>query len=182
MTSEETAQLAATSAVVGLCPITESNLGDGIFDGKRYLDHSGRWGIGTDSNVRISLSEELRTLEYSQRLRDMRRAVYAEVGKSNGRILYESALAGGAQALQRRSGCIAAGYKADLVSLDLNSTSFLGVDNDGWLDAWLFAHDDSLITNVWANGQQVVSDGKHIRREQIESQYRATMKKLTAQL
>ena len=112
----------------------------------------------------------------------MRRAVYAEPDRSNGRILFDAALAGGAQALQRRSGCIAAGYKADLLSLDIKSTSFLGVGNDGWLDAWLFAHDDSLVTNVWANGQLVVTDGKHIRREQIESQYRATMKKLTAYL
>ncbi len=182
MTAIETEQLAASTAVAGLCPITESNLGDGIFDGKRYLAHAGNWGIGTDSNVRISLSEELRTLEYSQRLRDMRRAVYATSEQSNGRVLYESALAGGAQALQRKSGCIAPGYQADLLSLDITSTSFLGVRNDGWLDAWLFAHDDSLITDVWANGQQVVTGGQHIHRAKIESKYRTIMKKLTALL
>ncbi len=182
MTADETKQLAVSGAVAGLCPITESNLGDGIFDGKRYLDHSGKWGIGTDSNVRISLSEELRTLEYSQRLRDMRRAVYATTSQSNGRLLFESALVGGAQALQRHTGCIAVGYKADLVALDLHSTSFLGVNQDGWLDAWLFAHDDNLVVDVWANGEHVVANSRHVRREQIESQYRATMKKLTAHL
>ena len=182
MMPEETERLAHSQAVVGLCPITESNLGDGIFDGKRYLDNAGRWGIGTDSNVRISLSEELRTLEYSQRLRDQGRAIYADTQHSNGRMLYDTATRGGAQALQRNSGVIAAGMQADFISLNQDSTSFLGVDTDGWLDAWIFAHDDSLVKDVWCCGKPVVRSGQHCDRERIESDYRKTMNRLTQSL
>jgi formimidoylglutamate deiminase len=98
MTSEETAGLARSGAVAGLCPITESNLGDGIFDGARFLEARGRFGVGSDSNVRIALAEELRTLEYSQRLRDRARAVLAGRGRSAGRTLFGTAVAGGAPA------------------------------------------------------------------------------------
>ena len=111
MVAGETTGLAKSGAVAGLCPITESNLGDGIFDGKNYQTANGAWGIGTDSNIRIALGEELRTLEYSQRLRDHARAVYATPQQSTGRVLYESALHGGAQALQRNTGCIAVGTR-----------------------------------------------------------------------
>jgi len=105
----QAAWLAQTGATVGLCPITEANLGDGTFDGAFYNENDGVWGIGTDSNVRISLSEELRTLEYSQRLRDNCRAIYATDARSTGRVLFDIALRGGAQALQRESGSIAVG-------------------------------------------------------------------------
>lgn len=182
MSPEETERVAHSHAVVGLCPITESNLGDGIFDGKRFLDHAGRWGIGTDSNIRISLSEELRTLEYSQRLRDQRRAIYADTEQSNGRVLFNTATRGGAQALQRNSGVIAKGMQADFISLNLDSTSFLGVNHNGWLDAWIFAHDDSLVQDVWCCGKPVVRAGQHVNRERIESAYRKMMHRLTQSL
>jgi formimidoylglutamate deiminase len=118
MLPEETARLAATGAVAGLCPITEASLGDGIFDGVRYLAAGGRFGVGSDSNIRISLSEELRSLEYSQRLRDRGRAMLAEPERSTGRVLFDGAVAGGAQAAGRASGAIAPGRWADLVALD----------------------------------------------------------------
>ena len=92
-------RLAATGAVAGLCPITEASLGDGIFNGVDYLSAGGHFGIGSDSNIRISTGEELRQLEYSQRLKHRGRAVLAEPGGSVGRRLYDIALAGGAQAL-----------------------------------------------------------------------------------
>lgn len=182
MLPSETEKLARTGAIAGLCPITESNLGDGIFDGKRYLQHDGAWGIGTDSNVRISLSEELRTLEYSQRLRDKGRAIYAEESRSTGRVLFDAALQGGAQALQRDTGSIAVGQAADLLALDGSSSSFLAVENDNLLDAWIFANDDRLITDVWSLGQHVVIEGSHIHREQIDNRYRKTMSSLQALL
>ena len=91
MTAAETLRLAASGAVAGLCPITEANLGDGIFDGARYLGAGGRFGVGSDSHVRISLSEELRMLEYSQRLGTRGRAVLARADKSCGRVLFEGA-------------------------------------------------------------------------------------------
>ena len=178
----ETQRLAQSGAVAGLCPITESNLGDGIFDGIRYHQAGGLFGIGTDANVRISLSEELRTLEYSQRLTAHARAVYAEPGLSTGRVLYESALAGGAQALQRNTGKVAVGYQADLLSLDMHSVSMQPVSDDGWLDAWLFAGDDRLVTDVWSCGRHVVKHGVHVNRSRIEANYRSTLSRILQSL
>lgn len=178
----ETRRLAKSGAVAGLCPITESNLGDGIFDGVSYQESVGQWGIGTDSNVRISLSEELRTLEYSQRLRDKGRAIYADETRSTGRVLYDFALQGGAQALQRESGSIAVGQIADLLVLDESSPSFIAVEKDSWLDAWIFANDDRLVTDVWSSGQHVVKNGQHVHREKIEACYRRTLSSLHASL
>lgn len=182
MLPDETKKLAKSGAIAGLCPITESNLGDGIFDGARYLQNNGAWGIGTDSNVRISLSEELRTLEYSQRLRDKGRAIYADDTRSTGRVLLDVALKGGAQALQREAGSIVVGQVADLMALDSSSSSFLMVDKDHWLDAWIFANDDRLITDVWSTGAHLVHKGRHIHREKIDNRYRKTMSSLQALL
>jgi len=182
MLEHETEQLAGFNAVVGLCPITESNLGDGIFDGMRYQVQSGAWGIGTDSNVRISLSEELRTLEYSQRLKNKGRAILAEENRSTGRVLFDNATAGGAQALQRHSGALAIGQIGDMMALDLESSSFVAVEGDQWLDAWIFANDDSLITDVWSAGNHLVKDGRHIKRDTIERRYRNTLLALRQKL
>jgi len=179
MQPHETRSVARSGAVVGLCPITESNLGDGIFEGTIYQENQGMWGIGTDSNVRISLSEELRTLEYSQRLRDKGRAIYAVEDRSTGRILYEAALRGGAQALQRESGKISVGQMADLLALDASSSNLLAVQHDAWLDAWIFASDDRLITDVWSSGAHLVKGGHHIDREQIDGRYRKTLSALS---
>ncbi|MBX2825252.1 MAG: formimidoylglutamate deiminase, partial [Gammaproteobacteria bacterium] len=175
MQPSETASFAQTGAVAGLCPITESNLGDGIFDGVRFQQQQGRIGVGTDSNVRISLSEELRTLEYSQRLRDRRRAVYADSDRSVGRLLFDSVTAGGAQALQRHSGSLRSGAWADLLALDNTSPAFIAVEDDGWLDAWFFAADDSVVTDVWSAGRHVVTDGLHVRRDSIRQNYERTL-------
>jgi len=182
MLPDETAQLASTGAVVGLCPVTESNLGDGIFPGSNYDKHNGRVGIGTDSNINIALSDELKTLEYSQRLKEQKRAVYAEPQRSTGRKLYDLALDGGAHALQRKTGAIKPGYKADLMALDKQSASFISVENDQWLDAWIFANNDSLITDVWAAGKHLVKDGRHIDFDTINKAYRATMSGLLEKL
>ena len=178
----ETEQLAKTRAAVGLCPITESNLGDGIFDGVAFQRNNGVFGIGTDSNIRISLSEELRTLEYSQRLQHKGRAIYAQNARSNGRMLYDAALKGGAQALQRNSGAIATGRQADLLALNKSSANFIAVEEDQWLDAWIFAADDSLVSDVWSVGAHVVIDGQHIKREEIAARYKASMTALMQKL
>lgn len=182
MQQSETTALAKSGATVGLCPITESNLGDGIFDGTTYLQHSGKWGIGTDSNVRIALSEELRTLEYSQRLNSKSRAIYADQHRSCGRVLFDTALAGGAQALQRQTGSIAVGNLADLMTLDITSASFTAVEQDQYLDAWIFANDDRLVSDVWAAGVHLVSDGTHIHRTKIDARYRKTLSTLLSKL
>lgn len=178
MTPEETAGLARSGAVAGLCPVTESNLGDGIFDGARFLEEGGRFGIGSDSNIRIALSEELRTLEYSQRLRDRARAMLAGAERSAGRTLFESAAAGGAQALGRESGAIRVGAWADLVALDAGALAVAGLDGDAVLDGWIFAGDDRIVADVWSAGRHVVRDGRHIGRDRAEARYRETISRL----
>ncbi|WP_422378002.1 formimidoylglutamate deiminase [Roseibium sp.] len=182
MTAAETVGLARTGAVAGLCPITESSLGDGIFDGVNYLAHGGRFGVGSDSNIRISLSEELRTLEYSQRLRDTCRASVATKEKSTGRVLFDGAVAGGAQAAGRASGAIADGHYADLLALDGNAIDLEGREGDEILDAWIFTGDDRMVTDVWSAGRHVVSGGNHVKGGAIRAKYRATMTSLRNRL
>ncbi|MDW4497255.1 formimidoylglutamate deiminase [Sulfitobacter sp. D35] len=179
MTEAETVRLATSGAVAGLCPITESSLGDGIFNGESYVGQGGRFGIGSDSNIRISLSEELRTLEYSQRLASSRRAVFAEAGRSTGRVLFEAALSGGAAAAGRDCGAIEAGRVADLLSLDAEATGLLGRAGDQILDSWIFAGDDRLVRDVWSAGRHVVREGRHVARNGIEARYRRTIRCLT---
>jgi formiminoglutamate deiminase len=179
MTSSETAATARSGAVAGLCPITESNLGDGIFPGRAFLDAGGRYGIGSDSNVLIGLADELRTLEYSQRLGSRGRTVLAAPGQSNGRALFEAALAGGSAALDAGTGGIAEGASADLVTLAETHTPFDGRDGDAVLDAWLFAG-GARVDGMWIGGRQVVVDGRHVRRDQISTRFRSAMRALTA--
>jgi len=178
MTPDETAALARTGAVAGLCPITEANLGDGIFDGPGWLAAGGRFGVGTDSNVRISLAEELRTLEYGQRLNLKARAVLAEDGRSTGRLLWEGVAQGGAQAGGRASGAIAVGQWADLLALDTGDLRLEGLQGDQLLDAFLFAGRDGLVTDLWSAGRHIVQDGRHVAREATASRYRTTLRKL----
>jgi len=182
MTAEETIGLARTGAVAGLCPITESSLGDGIFDGVRFLEHGGRFGVGSDSNIRISLSEELRTLEYSQRLRDRSRATVATTEKSTGRVLFEGAVAGGAQAAGRSSGALAAGCFADLLALDETAIDLEGREGDEILDSYIFAGDDRMVRDVWSAGRHVVVHGKHVKGDAIRARYRTAMKSLRARM
>lgn len=182
MTPAETLGLAATGAVAGLCPITEANLGDGIFDAARYLDAGGRFGIGSDSNVRIAMAEELRLLEYGQRLRDKGRAVLATPDRSTGRVLYEGAVLGGAQAAGRASGAIRVGDFADLVALDSSAVDLEGRAGDAILDGWIFAGDDRMVREVWAAGRNVVRAGRHIARDAVEARYRQVMRKLVGLL
>ncbi|MGQ0566252.1 MAG: formimidoylglutamate deiminase [Gemmobacter sp.] len=178
MTPEETVALAATGAVAGLCPITEGNLGDGVFDGVRFAGAGGRFGVGSDSNVLISLTEELRLFEYGQRMRDHGRAVMAAPGASTGRALYEAVLAGGAQAAGRDSGGIAPGKWADLVALDAGSLALEGRVGDDLLDSWIFATSQSVVTDTWSAGRHVVQGGRHVARAAVEAAFRKVMARL----
>ena len=177
MTPSETAALAKTGAVAGLCPITEANLGDGIFDAPGWLAAGGAFGVGTDSNIRISLAEELRLLEYSQRLNLKARAVMADT-RSTGRLLWDGALKGGAQAAGRQTGAIEVGQWADLLALDTGDLRLEGVQGDQLLDTFLFAGRDGLVTDLWSAGRHIVRDGRHIARESVETRFRATMRRL----
>jgi formiminoglutamate deiminase len=171
MTAAETQRLAASGAVAGLCPITEANLGDGIFPAYEYLKAGGHFGIGTDSNVQIDAAGELRALEYAQRLGTRSRNVLAESpGRSTGRDLYEAALAGGAQALGQTGTGICEGASADILSLDSADPVYFGRKGDAQLDSWIFA--GGRIDCVWRAGRKLVRQGKHIEREVVSARYR----------
>ena len=179
MTGGETDALAATGAVAGLCPLTESNLGDGIFNGTRFLGQGGTIGFGSDSNVHISLFEELKTLEYSQRLRDLSRAALATQGRSSGRVLFDAAAKGGAQAGGRRSGRIETGALADLVGIEDDTRWLCNRQGDAILDSLVFSGGgQACIQDVWSAGRHVVSEGRHFRRDAIIADLKRTMKQL----
>lgn len=182
MTLAETAGLARSGAVAGLCPVTEANLGDGIFDGVNWAESGGVFGVGTDSNVQITLTGELRLYEYSQRLRDRGRAMLATETQSTGRVLWEGAAKGGAQAAGRAAGAIAPGFWADLVALDDRALALEGRAGDDLLDAAIFAGGDGLVTDLWAAGRHIVTAGRHIARDSVERRYRAVMADLRAAL
>jgi len=179
MTPAETTALARTGAVAGLCPITESSLGDGIFNCPTYLGADGQIGFGSDSNIHIALFEEMKTLEYSQRLRDMSRAVLAKLEKSTGRVLFEAAAHGGAQAGGRDSGRIEVGAQADLIGLDDDNEWLCNRKGDAALDSLIFGGGGrASLRDVWSAGRHVVKEGRHFRRDQIVKSYLQTMKRL----
>ncbi|XXK32120.1 formimidoylglutamate deiminase [Rhodobacteraceae bacterium nBUS_24] len=182
MLPHETKGLAETGAVAGLCPITESSLGDGIFDGMNWMNHGGLISVGSDSNIRISLSEELRTLDYSQRLRDHTRAAFATETKSTGRRLLDAISKGGAQAAARNTGSIEVGKWADLTALDANNSNFVGRSGDTLLDSFVFAADDRAVTDVWSAGRHMVQSGQHIRRDEIARGYVAALEAIQTDL
>ena len=182
MTANETIALANTGAVASLCPITESSLGDGIFNAREYLEAGGIFSIGSDSNIRISLAEELRTLEYSQRLKHRERAVLANTKHSVGRVLMDGAARGGAQACSRDSGEIAVGNLADLLALDGEVPDLVGKQGDTVLDSFIFAGSTNMITDVWSAGRHMVQAGQHIQRSEITNTYKKTILSLMQRL
>jgi formimidoylglutamate deiminase len=179
MTDSEAARLAATGAVAGLCPITEANLGDGPFGGPRWLAAGGAFGVGSDSNVRITAAGELAMLEYSQRLRDLSRNVMVLGAGHAGAQLYLAAAEGGARALGRASGAIAAGRFADLLSLDGQHPALAGLEGEALLDGFVFAGGEAAVSDVWSAGRHMVSGGRHVARDAAESSWRAAMRDLS---
>lgn len=180
MTPSETAGLARSGVVAGLCPITEANLGDGPFDGPGWLAAGGAFGVGTDSNVRIALGGELRMLEYSQRLRDLSRNVMAAEARSVGETLYCGAAMGGARALARDAGEIAPGRLADLVAIDSDDPALCALEEGQLLDGLVFSAGPGVVTDVWSAGRHLVSGGRHHRREAIIERWRRTVAGLLA--
>jgi formimidoylglutamate deiminase len=174
-TPAELAGVAARGSTVGLCPVTEANLGDGVFDARTLLAVGGRFGVGTDSNVLIDAAGELRQLEYAQRLVARGRNVLAtEDTPSVGRTLFDAALRGGSQALGVARAGLSAGQPADVVALvPLDSATA----DDRLLDRWVFAARIAPVASVWCRGRQVVVDGRHVDRDAIERRYRAILDK-----
>ena len=180
MTGDETRRVAAAGAVAGLCPVTESNLGDGIFPATAFAEAGGRYGVGSDSNVLIGLAAELRTLEYSQRLRDRARNRLAQPSGSVGRHLVDRAVAAGGQALGHARAGLAPGGRADVVVLDSQHPALYGRHGDAVLDSWIFAAATSPIRDVVAAGRHVVRAGRHVDRARIEAGFRQCVDRLTA--
>jgi formimidoylglutamate deiminase len=176
MTESETTALARSGAVAGLCPTTEANLGDGLFAAPLFLAEGGRFGIGSDSHISVSPIEELRWLEYGQRLLHRRRTLLRPgSGASVGAALWRAALAGGAQALGRPIGRLEAGARADLVVLDAERPALLGRQDEVLLDSLAFAGNDNPVRDVMIGGRWVVSEGRHRAEEAVRARYRATI-------
>ena len=182
MSELETELLSKSGAVAGLCPVTEANLGDGIFNGFQYNERKGFYGIGTDSNINISLTEELKTFEYSQRLLNKKRAVISNQKKSTGRKLFDDCLEGGARALQINNGKIQKGFNADLISLPNTNNELDGLEDDKILDYWIFASRENDVQKLWNKGKCLVENGKHLNFDDIQSNYRKTIKNLQEKL
>jgi formiminoglutamate deiminase len=176
----ESFRLARSGAVAGLCPITEANLGDGIFPATRFLTVGGRFGIGTDSNVSIAVNDELRQLEYSQRLRDRARNVVGGQSPSTGHTLFTGAQRGGSQALgvSPDQAGIASGASADFFSLNAAAPAFAERHGDSLLDSFVFAGARDAIDGVWRAGRKLVSSGRHHARDEAARAWRATIARL----
>lgn len=176
---DEVTAMARSGAVAGLCLTTEANLGDGIFPATDYLAQGGRLGIGSDSHVSLSVVEELRWLEYGQRLRDQRRnRLHRRDQPMVGRTLLDAAWAGGAQALGQPIGELAVGKRADWLVLDDQDPYIAMADGDGILNRWLFAGGDRQVRDVMVNGQWVVRQGHHLQEEQSRVAFAQVLRQL----
>ena len=177
-TAAERKRMARCGAVAGLCPVTEANLGDGIFELDDFLQEGGQFGVGSDSNVSIDAADELRLLEYSQRLRfQQRNIVSAGSKKSTGRTLFDLALAGGNQAAGSAS-ALAIGHPADLLVLDNGETATASGEPDRILDEWVFRSGKMSISEVWRRGSRIVESGRHIRRAEFEAGFKSALERI----
>jgi len=178
----ELAGTAASGAVAGLCPVTEANLGDGFFSLPAYHAANGRWGIGTDSQCSTSIAAELRMLEYSKRAELKRRNVIARPndgpGAHSGRVLFDSALAGGEQASGQGGGALVPGRRADLVMLDGDRNVLLGHGPQTALDAWILGGTQNPVRDVMVAGKWIIHDGQHPKEAAIRAAYRDCIARL----
>ncbi|MBC3300248.1 formimidoylglutamate deiminase [Pseudomonas sp. SWRI18] len=177
--ADEVTRMARSRAIAGLCLTTEANLGDGIFPAVDFLAQGGRMGIGSDSHVSLSVVEELRWLEYGQRLRDQRRnRLYRNDQPMVGRTLFDAALDGGAQALGQPIGRLEVGKRADWIVLDGNDPYLATATEDGILNRWLFAGGDRQVRDVLVNGKWVVRDGRHAGEEESSRAFTQVLRDL----
>jgi formimidoylglutamate deiminase len=179
MDEAETAGLAASNAVAGLCPSTEGDLGDGLFNGRVFFAHHGRFGIGGDSHVNIDPFLELRLFEYGQRMNHQQRNVFGLAREEScGGRLYRDTCSGGAQALGQHVGAIAAGHRADWIVLDERDLAIAGRRGDELLDSAVFGPARRPVRDTMVGGAWRVRDGMHSRSGQSATSYRATLKRL----
>jgi len=179
MSDTETAMMAKSGAVAGLCPTTEANLGDGIFNAVDYFKADGRWAIGSDSHISIDPVEELRWLEYGQRLSTRNRNLLVSAQNLNtGRNLLEGVLNGGAQACGRKIGRIETGYRADFVALNSQQPRLYGRIQDDLIDSWIFSGNTNLVESVFVGGKKIIDQGHHPDEETIARNFRQTLDEL----
>ena len=180
MITDETQRLAKSGAIAGLCPTTEANLGDGIFPADTFMKQGGAIAIGSDSQITISPAEDLRMLEYSQRLRDRTRNTLASgAGSSTGRTLFDAVLTGGAACLDSPSGAIAVGKRCDISVLDDEHPAMIGREGDAALDTWIFSAGNGAVKDVIVGGLHVVKDRRHINEDRIQKKFSETVRRLS---
>jgi formimidoylglutamate deiminase len=181
LTQLETRSLAGTGAAIGLCPMTEANLGDGIFELERWLEVQAPWGIGGDSHVSVSPFEELRALEYSQRLRHRVRNVSAsEQMPDVAPNLWGQAARGGAASLAQPAGALEAGRRADFIVLDGGDVDFEALPAAAMLGVAMFGGNSNRVRDVFIGGAPVVTQGRHPAAEEAAAGYRAALRRLRA--
>lgn len=181
LTANEVTQIAKSGAVAGICTTTEGNLGDGFFDLPGFIAQQGRFGIGSDSHVSQSPIEELRWLEYGQRLRAQQRNIASQPGQRRiGDFLWQASLQGGAQASGRNVGRLAVGMRADVVVLDAAHPTLSGIHHRDVLNSWIFAGNDNLVRDVLVGGQWRVKHGQHYHQLHIQERFKKTMRELRA--
>ena len=172
LTADETRAIAGSGATVVLCPTTEANLGDGLFPLRDYLDAGGRWGIGSDSHISVSPVEELRWLEYGQRLASRHRNIAVRESESVGETLLHGALAGGAHV----TGIDAAG---DWIELDQEAPALIGATAADVVDRWIFSGNRPAVATACIDGERVVEGGRHRDRDAVFDRYCKAISELT---
>jgi formimidoylglutamate deiminase len=178
-TGAELRGIAASGAAVCVSISTEANLGDGCFDSPRFLKCGGAICVGSDSQATVCPAEELRWLEYQQRLRKRRRAVLADELESHaGTRLWRHAADVGARAIGQPAGTIGAGRRADWLVLDSAHPRMAGAPLDQALDHLLFAGATAAIRDVMVAGRWVVRDGHHAAELPLRSRFAALMRSL----
>jgi formimidoylglutamate deiminase len=179
LSDDEVSGIVHSGAVAGLCPTTEANLGDGLFPLERFVAQGGRFGIGSDSHVSQSAVEELRWLEYGQRLQHQRRNIAVSATERNvGDFLWQRALQGGAQAAGRPVGALAPGHRADIVVLDDAHPNMFGLALDEVLGSFVFSGNDNLVKDVMVGGQWVVRNQQHVAQQAIAARFKQTLAEL----
>jgi len=175
---QEVKTIAQSQAVVGLCPSTEANLGDGIFPITDLVAQGGRLGIGSDSHVCVSVAEELRTLEYGQRLRDeQRNRVYSEKQPSVGDYLYQTSVIGGNAACNIDTG-LHVGARADFITLDTSHPLLASAKPEQLINRWTFGINHNPVKDVFVAGEQVIAAGNHKLEANASSALAASLKAL----